>query len=793
MSKLDEAVAGLLDAIAQPPERNDLGRLARMHSWCQDLEDPDGGGSDPLRGFARAVRVLLERLILDEAAHPDAGVALLPRAVQALEALHRNEPLDATPLLAEIMVASGTAPGTPGALPATEPAATSPPAPAPVAAHTPPPAAAPVRAAPPPPPTGLRPAAPAAAPAATPEAPQPAAAEDEVEEYVSEPLLIDLNEKEHLVGFLDEAAEHMDAIEAGLLEVEADPTDTGKINELFRPFHTIKGIAGFLNLRDINRLTHEIETILDLGRKGELRITAGTVDLIFGSVDVLKTQLNAIRSYLAAPGDGPCPQPDITAIMRRLRRAARGQVGESGAPRAAGAATVGAAAARSEDRDGAAEGGAGRAGGKAVLDQSIRVDTAKLDMLVDAVGELVIAQSMVSLSDTIRSDDKLLRNVAQVSKIVRDVQETAMAMRMVPIGQTFQKMRRLVRDVSRKAGKQVELTINGEDTELDKNVIQQISDPLVHMVRNAVDHGIEPPAERLAAGKPAVGTVTLDAYHQGDSIVIEIRDDGRGLDPQKLIAKAIERGMLQPGETLSDQQAFGLILAPGFSTAEQVTEISGRGVGMDVVRRNVEQLRGKIEILSEKGRGSTFRIRLPLTLAIIDGMIVRVGTERLIIPTILIEQSLRPEPRQITTVQQRGAMLQVRGELCPLIQLGVLFDYGPAIDPCGNLVVIVQCGGQKIALVVEELIGQQQVVIKTLGERFKKVQGVSGAAILGDGRVGLILEPSGLLALHNERGGGLYEHSRTAAAGAPGGAAAGQTTWTDSGSEAPVEPVLASV
>ncbi len=766
MSQLDEAVAGLLDAIAQPPERNDLGRLARMHSWCQRLEDPDENAPTPVRSLVGAVRVLLERLILDEAANPDAGVALLPRAVQALDALRRNEPVDAAPLLAEIAAASGAAAPPPGESAATEPAA---PAPAP----------APVMAAPPPPPPPPPPAPPPA---------NSGTDAGEIEEYVAEPLLIDLNEKEHLVGFLEESTEHMDAIETGLLEVEADPADTGKINELFRPFHTIKGIAGFLNLRDINRLTHEIETILDLGRKGELRITAGTVDLIFASVDVLKTQLDAIRTYLAAPTEGPCPQPDITAIMRRLRLAARGQPCEPGGARTAGAATAPAADAPAEDREGAAEGGAARPGSKAVLDQSIRVDTAKLDMLVDAVGELVIAQSMVSLSDTIRSDDKLLRNVAQVSKIVRDVQETAMAMRMVPIGQTFQKMRRLVRDVSRKAGKQVELAISGEETELDKNVIQQISDPLVHMVRNAVDHGIEAPADRLAAGKPAVGTVTLDAYHQGDSIVIEIRDDGRGLDPQKLIAKAIERGMLQPGETLSDQQAFGLIMAPGFSTAERITDISGRGVGMDVVRRNVEQLRGKIEIQSEKGRGSTFRIRLPLTLAIIDGMIVRVGTERLIIPTILIEQSLRPETKQITTVQQRGAMLQVRGELCPLIQLGVLFDYGPAIDPCSNLVVITQCGGQKIALVVEELIGQQQVVIKTLGERFKKVMGVSGAAILGDGRVGLILEPSGLLALHNERGGGMF--APPAAAAAPRRV---DTTCTNVDSEAPVEPALVSV
>jgi two-component system chemotaxis sensor kinase CheA len=337
-----------------------------------------------------------------------------------------------------------------------------------------------------------------------------------------------------------------------------------------------------------------------------------------------------------------------------------------------------------------------------------------------------------------------------------------MAMRMVPIGQTFQKMRRLVRDVAKKAGKQVELTITGEETELDKNVIQQISDPLVHMVRNAVDHGVESPEDRRRAGKPDAGQVLLNAFHQGDSIVIEVRDDGKGLDPERLRTKGIERGLIGPDDQLTRQQIFALILQPGFSTAEKVTDISGRGVGMDVVKRNVEQLRGKIDIESEPGRGSTFYIRLPLTLAIIDGMLVRVGRERMIIPTILIEQSLRPEPRQITTVQKRGAMLQVRGELCPLIQLGPLFGYSEPVDPCENLVVIVQCEAQKIALVLDELIGQQQVVIKTLGQRFKKVEGVSGAAILGDGRVGLILEPTGLLKLHGLRGTSVFQSNGAA-------------------------------
>ncbi len=811
-----EALAGLRKAVATPPEPNDLGLLARMHSWCQNLvEETSSTGGDPgqkTRGeLAQGLVTLLEQLILDEAADSATGIKLVPEAVGLLDQAHQGQAIDAAGMLVRIGQAvegpaGGSAPPPPAVAPASQPAR-APRTPAPPTVESP-----------------------------------GAAAPGPNEPYVSEPLVIDLNECEHLEGFLEEAAEHMDSIETGVLEVETEPTDTARINELFRPFHTIKGVAGFLNLRDINRVTHELETILDLGRKGELRITPAIIDLILRGVDVLQSQLAEIRQYLAAPTDAPCPQPDVVGLMAELRRAARpdGAAAAADEPRprlgeilvAEGAATepqVDAALdAQAEDtQDPPRKVGqilvdrgvitakqidqalVRQTAGKALADASIRVDTTKLDALVDAVGELVIAQSMVSMADAISHDEKLGRNVSQVTKIVRDVQETAMAMRMVPIGHTFQKMRRLVRDLSRKAGKTVNLTINGEDTELDKNVIQEISDPLVHMVRNAIDHGIGSPEARRQAGKPEEGQVWLDAYHQGDSIVIGVRDDGQGLDYDKLVAKGIERGLIAPGDQPSEQQAFALIMQPGFSTAEQVTDVSGRGVGMDVVRRNIEKLRGKIEISSEKGRGSTFHIRLPLTLAIIDGMLIRVADERFIIPTILIEQSLQPEPKQITSVQHRGAMLQVRGELCPLIQVGALFEYGPPIDPCEHLVVIVQSEGRKIGLVVDELIGQQQVVIKTLGERFKQVKGVSGAAILGDGRVGVILETSGLLAWYNEHGCGAFsareDASIRAAAVDSSASATGRDgsadpavpeipeTPRESGVTCPVEPALTSL
>ncbi len=610
--------------------------------------------------------------------------------------------------------------------------------------------------------------------------------------YKSQPLRIPKQEEEFLQGFIEEAGEHIEAIEAAVLGVEQAPDDAEQIDALFRPFHTVKGAAGFLNLRDVVSLTHEAETLLDQARKGQRAITPGLIDLVFNVVDVLKAQIGAIRTYLANPTGDEIPQPPIEAMIAELRDVVAGRVEPIGSEPAMGSpgnkvgenlVEQGSVAQEAVDfavtsqqrepgkktgekliemgvttpkqvsqalRPQAKGKSAASAGvASAVGDQSVRIDTAKLDALVDMVGELVIAQTQVSANPQVAADAKLTKNVTQTTKIVREVQDVAMAMRMIPIGPTFHKMARLVRDVSRKVGKNVQLNISGEDTELDKNVIQQIADPLVHMVRNAVDHGVEPPEVRRAAGKPEAGQVHLAASHQGGNIVIEISDDGKGLDPKALIEKGIEKGVVQPGESLSDEQAYQLIFAPGFSMAQEVTGISGRGVGMDVVRRNIEKLRGKVGIQSQVGAGSTFSIRLPLTLAIIDGMLLRVGTERFIVQTITVEQALRPKLEQITTVQHQGAVLNVRGRLIPLVQLGALFGLTDPVDPCNAIVVIAQHAGGEIGLIVDELLGQQQVVIKSLGERFTALRGVSGAAILGDGRVGLILEMSGLAAAHN--------------------------------------------
>jgi chemotaxis protein histidine kinase CheA len=394
---------------------------------------------------------------------------------------------------------------------------------------------------------------------------------------------------------------------------------------------------------------------------------------------------------------------------------------------------------------------------------TVKVETQKLDGLIDLVGELVITQSLVVSNESVKQlkEQKFNKDLAQVSRITSELQRNAMSLRMVVIKNTFQKMNRLVRDLAHKFEKDVEFHTQGDDTEIDRNMVESIYDPLVHMIRNALDHGIEPPAERRAAGKSPKGQVVLKAYHQGGNVVIELSDDGRGLDVEKVQRKAEENGLIQPGETLTRAQAHNMVFQPGFSTVDRVTEISGRGVGMDVVRKSIEQLRGKVDFTSTPGQGSDFVIRLPLTLAIIDGMIVRVGDNRYILPTISINESFRPKPEEYFTVKNQGEMIKVRDNLIPLVRLDEIVNVDGAVrDPSDALVVVVENEGQRRCLLVDEVLGKQEVVIKSLGERLKYVRSLAGGTILGDGRVGLILDVNGLF----EAGAGGFGHVRTAAA-----------------------------
>jgi len=385
---------------------------------------------------------------------------------------------------------------------------------------------------------------------------------------------------------------------------------------------------------------------------------------------------------------------------------------------------------------------------KAAAGATVRVNTEKLDSLMDVVGELVIVQSQ--LLETARahaeSGTPLQRNVAQLSRITKELQHTAMSLRMIPIKPTFQKMERLARDLARDFGKKVHFATSGEDTELDRTVVEEIGDPLVHMVRNALDHGLEPTADRVAKGKGETGTLLLKAYHQGSNIVIELQDDGRGIDPDKIYRKAVEKGVVPAGTVLSREDIYALLFAPGFSTAEKVTAVSGRGVGMDVVKRNIEKLRGKIEITSEVGKGSTFKIKLPLTMAIIDGLVVRVGGDRFILPSTSVQMALRPTREAISTIHGQGEVLDLRGRLVPVHRLHRRFGIpADAENPWDGIVVIVEHSGRISALLVDEMVSKQEVVIKNLGAFMQNLPGVAGGAILGDGNIALILDPGTLL------------------------------------------------
>lgn len=378
---------------------------------------------------------------------------------------------------------------------------------------------------------------------------------------------------------------------------------------------------------------------------------------------------------------------------------------------------------------------------------TVKVETMKLDGLIDLVGELVIAQSLITSNESIINlkEQKITKDLAQVGRLTSELQRNAMSLRMVQIRQTFQKMERLVRDLAHKFDKDVRFEAIGSDTEIDRNMVESIYDPLVHLVRNALDHGLETPQQRLTKGKPAQGLVRLKAYHQGGNVVIELFDDGRGLDTKKVLNKAISQGLISEGENLSEAAIHALVFQPGFSTAEAVSEVSGRGVGMDVVKKSVEMLRGKVDFTSIPDQGSTMTIRLPLTLAIIDGMIVRVGRHRYILPTISIMESFRPNPEDYFTVKNQGEMIKVRQSLVPLIRLDRIVGAQGAIHkPEDALVVVVENEGERRCLLVDEVLGKQEVVIKSLGERLKYIRSLAGGTILGDGQVGLILDVAGL-------------------------------------------------
>ncbi|MCO4099374.1 MAG: chemotaxis protein CheA [Gemmatimonas sp.] len=602
---------------------------------------------------------------------------------------------------------------------------------------------------------------PAPAPAPVPVA--PAAPLVAVRDF-TEDRLPDDADRDLLPDFITESNECVTNSEAALLQLEANPSDEEAVNTVFRAFHTVKGTSAFLGLARIAAFAHEAESLLSRVRDKEIAYSQGCADLSLRSADMLKALLSVVEKALNGDGRMPTPEGYFELLDALLNydptRDANGvqlvltssnddifPAAQSSGEDAALSGPVAGNAAKRTENTGMQN---ANANGTSNADATIRVRTDRLDRLIDMVGELVIAQTMIAGDDTLDSgtQHELLRKVTHAGKIVRELQDLSMSMRMVPLRPTFQKLARVVRDTATKAGKTVQFITEGDEVEIDRTMVDRLGDPLVHMVRNAVDHGVEPPQERTAIGKPGLGVVRLRAYHASGNVVVELVDDGRGLHRDKIVKKAIEKGLIENDKGMTDSEVFSLIFAPGFSTAEKITDISGRGVGMDVVRRNLEAIRGRIDITSAPGKGTTFAIRLPLTLAVTDGMLVRVGDERFIVPLTHIHMSFRPEPSMISTVVGTGEMVHLRGELMPILRLHRLFEVANAVEsPLNGLLMIVGEGSKRTALLVDELLGQQQVVAKTLGDGLGKVAGVSGGAILGDGRVGLILDVNETVAL----------------------------------------------
>lgn len=589
-----------------------------------------------------------------------------------------------------------------------------------------------------------------------------------------EPEKISADDKAILNDFVSEAFENLDAIEIRLIDLEQDPVNAGIINDIFRPFHTIKGVSGFLSLTKINKMAHATESLLDGARSGDFIIDRVAIDAVLESVDMLKMLIGRVQKDLEKGFRQQDQDIDTKALQEKLQKIQASLT--SGKKEPLGEILIRKKAVDRESINDALEiqreypdkklgeilvkekkAGPGQIA-SALMEQNpvmkkvesqVKVSTQKLDDLVDYAGELVIAQAMLRQKSS--HDPALNQSVAHLGQIVTNMQNIAMSMRMIPIKATFMKMIRLVRDLSQKTGKDVNLSMTGEDTEIDRNVVDALYEPMVHMIRNSLDHGIEQAADRKAMGKALQGNIFLRAYHKGGSIIIEIEDDGNGLDKERILKKAMSTGLIKGNEQMTDARIYDLILEPGFSTAEKITDVSGRGVGMDVVKSGIEKFRGHLAIASKKDKGTKFTISLPLTLAIIDGMLIRIETEKYVIPTTAVQKAFKPGPGDYFTVEGKGEMVKDRGNLIPLIRLSDIYKQGTgkkSIRDC--LVVVVESKDERRALLIDELLGKDEYVIKSLGANLVNTKGIAGGAILSDGRVGLILDIHGIFSIAEE-------------------------------------------
>lgn len=613
--------------------------------------------------------------------------------------------------------------------------------------------------------------------------PEPAAppAGGQAADAAGEPEKVPLSADASLLAeFISESKEHLDAANNQLLALETDPANQEALNSVFRAFHTMKGISGFLSLEDISHLAHDTENLLDQVRRGDRELSQDILDAAFEALDMMMRLIENVRASLESGGD-MVRERGLGDLLERIQSLSREAEPEPGPRPKLGELLVESGAITPNQLSDAIkiqeQDPAGRKLGAILVEEArvapakviealqqqvpeapmrpsvqvkdtIRVDYERLENMINTIGEMVLAESMISQDEDILriNSEGLGKKLYNLRMVTRKLQELGTSIRMVPIAGTFQKMARLVRDLSRKSGKIINFVSRGDETELDRAFVDKIADPLVHMIRNAVDHGIEPPAERLSLGKPPEALIELRAFHEGGNIHIEVRDDGRGLNREAILAKAIEKGLVAPDERLSEQEVYNLIFLPGFSTAKVVTEVSGRGVGMDVVKRNIEELRGYVQIQSTPGKGTKFKIILPLTLALIDGMVVKVGKERYIFPVLSVVESLRPAKGMVSSLIGKGEMLSLRNRQVPLFRLGRLFGIAEAEqDETKALVVIVEHEGRQVGLLVDDLVGMQQTVIKSLGSGISHNTGFSGGAIMADGRVGLIVDVAGVI------------------------------------------------
>ncbi len=539
---------------------------------------------------------------------------------------------------------------------------------------------------------------------------------------------LDLSEFKDL--FAAEAQEHLDAMNAGLLVLERNPQDQAALANVFRAAHTLKGIAATMGYHDLARLAHALEDRLDVLRQGEGRLTAPLADMLFQGVDALRTLVDD------ALADRP-PSVDVDGWVARLAGEA---LTPEETPTEATPTTPEPSPEPVESRQSAPPPAPD-------WHNTVRVSTRHLDKLLNAVAELITSRSHLWRIQELYNLPDLREALERHDRLLANLRDAVLETRMVPIAHTFNRFPRMVRDLLREHGKEADFIIEGHDIELDRTILERIGDPLMHLLRNAVDHGIEPPEERERAGKPRRGIIRLRAWRDRESVIIEVSDDGRGLDKQRILEKAIERGLISPKEAadLPEHQVYMLICAPGFSTATEVTDVSGRGVGMDVVRREVEALHGSLSIESTPGQGTTFRLRLPLTLAIIQALLIRVGGEMYALPISQVERTLEVRPEHITQVQRWSLITDAQGKALPLVPLGQVLAVPGHHPTATGYAIVVGEKRNRVGLLVDELLGQEEIVIRPLPSILGPVPGIAGASILGEGQVILILDVITLL------------------------------------------------